>query len=141
MPWPPEVEAFGHDERERFRITAARHVGRGGSRGLDTNRIPCDHDVGIAGAWLVVSKAITEWRSASDRERAGHRVTVMRGAQARWAPRDRRLLRVLELRRRLQRFLRRSGRTILPFSCLIAHRHRDLMSSDAEESADSDDRV
>ena len=34
MPWPPVEEAFGHDERERFRITAARHVGRGGSRGL-----------------------------------------------------------------------------------------------------------
>ena len=61
---------------------------------------------------------------------------------ARWAPRDRRLLRVLELRRRLQRFLRRSRQDDLALLQLeIAHRHRDLMLSDAEESADSDDRV
>ena len=83
------------------------------------------------------------WRSASDSERAGHRATVMRGAQrARWAPRDRRLLRVLELRRRLQRFLRRSRQDDLALLLLeLAHRHRDLMLCDAEESADSDDRV
>ena len=61
---------------------------------------------------------------------------------ARWAPRDRRLLRVLELRRRLQRFLRRSRQDDLALLLLEpAHRHRDLMLSDAEESADADDRV
>jgi hypothetical protein len=58
------------------------------------------------------------------------------------APRDRRLLRVLELRRRLHRFLRRSRQDDLALLLLEpAHRHRDLMLSDAEESADSDDRV
>jgi hypothetical protein len=61
---------------------------------------------------------------------------------ARGAPRARRLLRVLELRRRLQRFLRRSRQDDLALLLLqLAHRHRDLMLSDAEQSADSDDRV
>ena len=61
---------------------------------------------------------------------------------ARWAPRDRRLLRVLELRRRFQRFLRRSTQDDLALLLLeLAHRHRDLMLSDAEESANADDRV
>ena len=80
---------------------------------------------------------------SSDRERAGQRATVRRGAQGPAAG-----------RRALDGYFAYSnfgasfsasfvapGRTILPSSCLsLAHRHRDLMLADAKEAADADDQ-